>query len=269
MPRIEELAFTGSHNIRTTPGWTLVADRNYVDPSKAPLNPSSNARGKRSTRFEGVVLSGDALTSRQERAIQQRLDALNSENNKERKDIAIAIPKKEGATSGKKQTPGVKKILQSEKTFRHHLEEEEAFLKQQVDAGGSTTSLATTQIAPTWAIPQTHPPKKKKAAAQDDGAGKSRGDVTMTDAPAVDSNPLFAIETPSMPSQDELLKLMTAPPLVYNAARAGPPPANAPPRRHFCAICGYWGQIKCLRCGERLCGWNHKEEHDESCNIYR
>lgn len=263
MPRIEELAVTGSHTIRATPGWTLVADRNYIDPSKAPLNPSSNARGKRSTRFEGTVLSGDALTSRQERAIQQRIDALNSENNKERKDIAIAIPKKDIA--GKKQTPGVKKILQSEKTFRHHLEEEEAFLKQQVDAGGSSTSLAAAgQIAPTWAIPQPHTPKKKrKAAAQEDG------DVKMVDAPAAEANPLFAIETPSMPSQDELLKLMTAPPLVYNAAKAGPPPADAPPQRHFCSICGYWGQVKCLRCGERLCGWIHKEEHDESCNIYR
>ena len=50
-----------------------------------------------------------------------------------------------------------------------------------------------------------------------------------------------------------LAALLAEPPLSYSAARARPL-ANPPPPKHLCAICGYWGKVRCARCGERTCG---------------
>ncbi|ERF71838.1 hypothetical protein EPUS_01753 [Endocarpon pusillum Z07020] len=75
------------------------------------------------------------------------------------------------------------------------------------------------------------------------------------------------------PSQHLLQTLLSEPPLSYSASRAQPLEDFSPnnnnnntnttgrsmrltskPPRHFCSICGYWGKVKCNRCGERTCG---------------
>lgn len=270
MPHVEELPLTGpSSLVRPQPGWALIPDSTYIDPSKAPLNPAPTVRGKRSTRYDqSARVSGDAITARQKRATERRLEVLTSENKWDRKDVHIPIPKKAGDDkAGRKQTTGVRKILQSERTFKHHLEQEDSELEQQARQGGSSTSLTTPQIAPSYAIPQSPHPKKKKTNSGSAQAAESESvpsSANTTNASEFDTNPLLATSVAPLPSRDELLRLITAPPLSYNAARARPPSAGTPMRR-FCEICGYWERSRCLKCGASACGLEHSREHETQC----
>ncbi|KAK5056568.1 hypothetical protein LTR84_012099 [Exophiala bonariae] len=85
--------------------------------------------------------------------------------------------------------------------------------------------------------------------------------------PALDHDPLLkTLDLPRMPSERLMATLLAEPPLSYTAARAKPLDDTsstrggsnillAKPPRYFCAICGYWGKVKCKRgCGERVCG---------------
>jgi zinc finger HIT domain-containing protein 1 len=69
-----------------------------------------------------------------------------------------------------------------------------------------------------------------------------------------------------MPSQDEIEKLLTAPPLTYNEAR-GPwvYEDRMKPMRQFCEVCGYWGRVKCKVCGGRVCALECLQVHQEEC----
>jgi zinc finger HIT domain-containing protein 1 len=113
-------------------------------------------------------------------------------------------------------------------------------------------------------------------------------DVEMTDAPASasatddiprplpptqqlpphkdDHNPLLISYIPVVPSQAELEALLNAPPLTYHEARGElkEEDLRKPPRR-FCEICGYWGRVKCMKCGARVCALECLRTHGEDC----
>lgn len=90
--------------------------------------------------------------------------------------------------------------------------------------------------------------------------------------PALDKDPLLRTrDLPKMPSDRVMQALLAEPPLSYTAARAKPLDGAevstfakirtgsnalvAKPPRWFCAVCGYWGKVRCKRgCGERVCG---------------
>ncbi|KAJ9657058.1 hypothetical protein H2198_004550 [Neophaeococcomyces mojaviensis] len=76
--------------------------------------------------------------------------------------------------------------------------------------------------------------------------------------PEWDHDPLLASsasEVPRMPSDRVMQLLISEPPLTYNAARATPlEPDKQLPSRKFCGVCGYWGKVKCKKCGEWTCG---------------
>jgi zinc finger HIT domain-containing protein 1 len=74
--------------------------------------------------------------------------------------------------------------------------------------------------------------------------------------PAYDADPLLrTLNLPPKPSDRVMAALLAEPPLSYAAARAKPLEEERQlPRRHFCAVCGYWGKVRCRRCGERTCG---------------
>lgn len=87
--------------------------------------------------------------------------------------------------------------------------------------------------------------------------------------PALDAHPLLrTLNVPLMPSDRVMAALLSEPPLSYTGARATPLPTAtgeekgaltnavlvAKPPRHFCALCGYWGKVKCRKCGEWTCG---------------
>ncbi|KAK4043649.1 hypothetical protein C8A01DRAFT_32177 [Parachaetomium inaequale] len=81
-----------------------------------------------------------------------------------------------------------------------------------------------------------------------------------------DADPLLVSYIPPFPSDDELRELMTAPPLSYLEARAGwGDEQRRYPVRVFCAVCGYWGRVKCMKCGVRVCALECLEAHREEC----
>ncbi|KAK3906926.1 hypothetical protein C8A05DRAFT_11299 [Staphylotrichum tortipilum] len=81
-----------------------------------------------------------------------------------------------------------------------------------------------------------------------------------------DADPLLVSYVPPFPADDELRTLMTAPPLSYLEARASwGEEERRYPVRLFCAVCGYWGRVKCMKCGTRVCALECLEAHREEC----
>ncbi len=251
----------------SAPGWAYVADNGY-DPSKAAIQPSG-AR-KRAARASGIA--GGNSTARQQNAVLKHIAELDRDNYR---DVQITIPNKsrESAPKAKvsksKTTTNVRRILMSQKTFANHLADEEAALAAQnqntvvvstprasVSKPAGTPSTfkrsSTLEVQPslsTGAHPTGSQPSSAAAAApppsKDPGA----------------EDPLLKSYIPSAPSEAVIEALLCAPPLSYNAACAAPPTGK--PQRHFCEICGYWGLIKCMKCGARYCSLVCKGPHDE------
>ena len=144
-------------------------------------------------------------------------------------------------------TPNVRRILMSQKTFANHLADEEAALVQQAQIGPAVTPK-----------PATVPKTVKSASAS---AGRPSVNADAAHDPLA-NEPLLRSYVPEAPSAEVIEALISAPPLSYNAARAVLPPTPRP-QRHFCEICGYWGTIKCLKCGARVCGLECKGAHDD------
>jgi zinc finger HIT domain-containing protein 1 len=69
-----------------------------------------------------------------------------------------------------------------------------------------------------------------------------------------------------MPSQEEVDRLLAAPPLNYNEAKGSwVEEDRQKPVRTFCEVCGYWGRVKCVRCGGRVCALECLGIHQEEC----
>ncbi|PYI12756.1 putative HIT finger domain protein [Aspergillus sclerotiicarbonarius CBS 121057] len=131
MHHVELLPSTTTH---VTPGWTYVPDRGF-DPAKAAITPAIG-------RKRGIRDPGRAdLTSRQSNAIVRHLAELDRENHR---DTQISIPVKQKDASGRgtrgKVTSNVRRILQSQKTFRNYLDDEEASLAQQATTQAQQTT---------------------------------------------------------------------------------------------------------------------------------
>ncbi|KAK3337121.1 hypothetical protein B0T19DRAFT_411569 [Cercophora scortea] len=81
-----------------------------------------------------------------------------------------------------------------------------------------------------------------------------------------DTDPLLISHVPPFPSDDELRALLTATPLSYLEARAGWGDDEARyPVRMFCEVCGYWGRVRCIKCGARVCALDCLQAHREEC----
>ncbi|KAI1487761.1 hypothetical protein F5X96DRAFT_126833 [Biscogniauxia mediterranea] len=86
-----------------------------------------------------------------------------------------------------------------------------------------------------------------------------------------DDNPLLISRVPPLPSDPELRALLSAPPLSYLEVRALSSSSSSrqqqryPPPRVFCEVCGYWGRVRCLKCGARACALDCLEAHREEC----
>ncbi|KAK1754873.1 hypothetical protein QBC47DRAFT_382027 [Echria macrotheca] len=81
-----------------------------------------------------------------------------------------------------------------------------------------------------------------------------------------DDDPLLVSVVPTFPTDEELRALMTALPLNYLEARAewGDEEGRYPTRT-FCEVCGYWGRVRCIKCGARVCALDCLEAHREEC----
>lgn len=89
----------------------------------------------------------------------------------------------------------------------------------------------------------------------------------MSDADAAtkqeDTDPLLVSRVPPAPTEAEIAALLSAPPLSYTEARGGW--SQRYPVRVFCGVCGYWGRVKCIKCGARVCALDCLELHREEC----
>ncbi|KAK3497090.1 uncharacterized protein B0T23DRAFT_393384 [Neurospora hispaniola] len=84
-----------------------------------------------------------------------------------------------------------------------------------------------------------------------------------------DDDPLLVSRVPPFPTDEELRALITAPPLSYLEARAQwtEEEEGRYPARRFCEVCGYWGRVKCIKCGARVCALECLEAHREECLV--
>jgi zinc finger HIT domain-containing protein 1 len=74
---------------------------------------------------------------------------------------------------------------------------------------------------------------------------------------------LLASRVPEMPTDEELRKLLAAPALSYGEATGNW--EEKYPVRVFCEVCGYWGRVRCMKCGTRVCALDCLEMHREEC----
>ena len=191
----------------------------------------------------------------------------------------------------------MRKILQSNKTFANHLDDFEAMqalaennplVNQSIvrepsvkqNAGrrkqsGSRASSATARSTPR--------PQAQKESPPSDGppvlALLEKEDVKMEDATSEASRPAMKLpegvgdvemllkpRVPEMPSDADLRALLAAPPLSYSQARGDWDEEDRRyPARAFCSVCGYWGRVKCVKCGTRVCALGCLEVHREEC----
>ncbi|KAL8850757.1 MAG: hypothetical protein Q9221_004325 [Calogaya cf. arnoldii] len=260
MPGIEVLPNSTSI---TAPGWAYVPDNGF-DPSKTAIQPSG-AR-KRAAKTAGLA-AGDT-TARQQNATLKHLLELDKDN---RRDVQIQVPARFKDKTGArvKTTPNVRRILTSQKTFANHLADEEAALATQEQQVASATPRTS---APTLLRNPSTGRRSSTVAPEPSAVGEGQPATTTPHAPperssrlnsedAGSSNPLLMSYIDQMPSASVMEALLAGPPLSYNAVRSAPS-AGKPPR-HFCEICGYWGSVKCLKCGARVCGLDCKNAHEE------
>ncbi|KAL3460456.1 hypothetical protein BJX64DRAFT_263119 [Aspergillus heterothallicus] len=270
-----------------TPGWTYVADKGF-DPVKAAITPSlGRKRGIRDPARTDV-------SSRQANAIVRHLAELDRENHR---DVAIAVPARQlkdaaGRGTRTKTTSNVRRILQSQKTFRNYLDDEEAALAQ---GASSTTTSMPAQRLPLNKIVKPSSSRRSSTPTTtlrpDPASSRSRKDLPPPSAfqkpssagntPSTalednyeqfelgliksqhDNDPLLRSYIPSAPSVRIMRALLSEPPLTYNASRAGPPITGKSARK-FCCICGYWGKIRCRNCHQRTCAIECYKVHEDS-----
>lgn len=163
----------------------------------------------------------------------------------------------------------MRKILQSQKTFGNHLDDFLAL--QQMEAAAAAAAMAAANA---------RRPNANKAAIANDGdtvmadSAPAKGTPSeLLDTPsnppppshAGDDNPLLASTLPEPPTDAELRALLNHPPLTYLEARCTYDEALGPPPRVFCEVCGYWGRVRCMKCGTRVCALDCLETHREEC----
>lgn len=280
-------------NSHAQPGWTYVADRG-LGPSKSATAPTLGR--KRGIRDAG---KGGDISSRRANAIARHIAELDREN---QRDVAIPVPVKQAKEAGarktrEKTTSNVRRILQSQKTFKNHLDDEEAAIAaggggvsavqvgvnmNVVAKGGKAAVVATAarrSSTPVTGSSITATHRKRPAAATATSTptpAPSQADTADVDTendaeepkPKLlktehDNDPLLRSYAPNMPSDRIMQLLLAEPPLSYNASRAAPPHASQP-LRNFCCMCGYWGKIRCKNCHVRTCGLDCYRLHEDS-----
>lgn len=263
-PHIEEIPTTNS---RHQPGFAWVAvKKDAADASKAALDVAGKKRA-RTTGLGQTEAQREALSARQQREIERRIRDLNSDNTR---DVNIPIPKREGGGSGGTKagkTSNTKKILSSGKEFKHYLDDEEAELARTGKIDGLERDPEAAVAQPVQRATKT-PIARRIQREQNSMSGSpapagSAQEFTLPFEPSTGSgdDEMEFDAVPRLPTLDEMQALIDAPPLTYNAARSAPGPATAPPPRTFCEICGYWGRVKCLKCGARTCSVDCEAVH--------
>ncbi|KAJ5383854.1 hypothetical protein N7517_001765 [Penicillium concentricum] len=279
MFRVELVSDTST----ATPGWSYAPTRGF-DPTQAMAPTLGRKRGIRDAG------KGGDISSRQANAIARHIAELDREN---QRDVAIPAPVKQAREAGArgtraKTTSNVRRILQSQKTFRNHLDDEEAAISSgsggvagMQGAGGANIIAAKGgKAAVRSSTPASTAGVKRPSAAMlgvTTGASTPTHETTdaetdVDDEPPrkpklikseYDNDPLLRSYAPPVPSDRLMQRLLVEAPLSYNASRAKPQ-ASGRPGRKFCCMCGYWGKIRCKSCHLRTCGLDCYKVHEDS-----
>ena len=252
MPHVEALPNSAA---AVAPGWTYVVDTGY-DPSKVAINPKNK---KRAAAQPGGLRGDSDLSARQQTAIARRIAELERDNDVKQ---SIPVPAKYANVP---RTQNARRIIQYQRQIKHWLDEEDAHLAHLAQLPPApavrTASSARRQSNMPAAAASSVPPTPRQATPAPTPAPAPR--PVATQAP-LDDDALLSLQRSVPPplSAAHLDALLAAPPLAYAASHAAPPSAHGPPQRHFCDNCGYWGHIKCRKCGARVCGLECKEAHE-------
>ncbi|KAJ5773271.1 hypothetical protein N7457_008167 [Penicillium paradoxum] len=283
MFRVELVSDTST----ATPGWSYAPSRGF-DPTQAMAPTLGRKRGIRDAG------KGGDISSRQANAIARHIAELDREN---QRDVSIPAPVKQAREAGArgtraKTTSNVRRILTSQKTFRNHLDDEEAAIASGsggisgmqgatgasvtqargsiAGKGGKAAARRSSTPASTSGVKRSSVAMGVTAASTPASAAETEAE-TDDDAPRKpkliksehDNDPLLRSYAPPVPSDRLMQRLLAEPPLSYNASRAKPL-ASARPGRHFCCMCGYWGKIRCKSCHLRTCGLDCYKVHEDS-----
>ncbi|KAH6637757.1 hypothetical protein C7974DRAFT_450795 [Boeremia exigua] len=233
MPHVEVLPNSAA---TVTPGWTYVVDTGY-DPSKVAINPKNKKRAAATTTQRGDT----DLSARQQTAIARRIADLERDNDPKQH---IPVPAKPSVP----KTQNARRIIQYQRQIKHWLDDEDAQLALQPpparrDAPGTRTAPRAPGSLP---------------ASADATPAPAPMDIDPSDDALLDVSSL--VPAPLNPAA--LDALLSAPPLPYSQSFAAGPGAGEPPQRQFCDNCGYWGTIRCRRCGARVCGLECRDAHE-------
>jgi zinc finger HIT domain-containing protein 1 len=247
MPLIEELPVTQTN--RVSHGWAYIPDTGVPI---AAMQAGGRKRGApRDT--ENKILYNNP-TVKQQKATQQRLERLAEDNWSKH---TVPLPAR---SRTKKSTQNVRRILASERQFKHWHDEQVAQLLQTGSAPvalpvAGTTPATSRRTSTAQQLPMRPPPKPSTSRIKTEPSiPSSSSPLVTTIEEAVD--PLLATRgVPKLPSKRLMDALLAEPALSFDAVAAKPlEPSKRMPARHFCSVCGYWGKVKCKRCGDRTCG---------------
>jgi len=171
--------------------------------------------------------------------------------------VVVATPK----------TQNARRIIQYQRQIKHWLDDEEAQLLQAPPPAPRTAAVSSrvaTQTSRRASTLTGMPPTPSEATPGPVSSGLIAPALGAGSEPLSQIDPLLSVESSVPPplKPAELEALLSAPPLSYAASHAAPPAPGGPPQRQFCDNCGYWGKIKCLKCGARICGLECKDAHE-------
>lgn len=157
------------------------------------------------------------------------------------------------------KTQNARRILQYQRQIKHWLDDEEALLQQAPPPRAPTATGKATALRRQSTLVSI-PPTPAEATTTE-ATPAPTGPPPPPQNPELDS--ILSVEKSRPPPLNaaELEALLAAPPLLYGESHAALG-AGGPPQRRFCDNCGYWGKIKCLKCGARICGLECKDAHE-------
>jgi zinc finger HIT domain-containing protein 1 len=230
MPIIEVLQQANpSHS---APGWAYVLESAAPDPSKV-LAPK--APGKRNAARSALDALTGAHNKTQSSKIRTRLDELAKDGpGRAEVEVPAGVTKEMNDAAWKevkgKQSTNVKRVLLSAKTWAHYAADDEV------------------------RVQSAHAREKDRA-----------GEAPIPKTPI---DPLLDTYVAEAPSEEVIAALTKAPTLSYGAIAAADTGLKTPIRR-FCAMCGYWGKVKCTVCGAHVCGLACRLSHNATEHPHR
>ena len=160
----------------------------------------------------------------------------------------------------RRSTAGVRRILQSNKTFTNHVNDEEAQMALQ--AHTRITQVPHNQTRSAYIDLKSSTPGGKRPEPARSPRQSQLGSKPSREPLAGEEEHLLKTYGPLQPPAELIEEILSVSPLSYTAACSKPSSIGQSQRR-FCEICGYWGRVRCLKCEALVCGLDCKGVHDE------